>query len=857
MSNQRQHNSLAQLVTWAKTGHTNKQLELARDEKTPNAILSLLAQSPSHDVCAAVAANKSAEPTALRKLATDRQAHVRLAVARNPSADISILHQLADDPDKEVRAEIAYNESADSSILRRFVGDNDAGVRLVIAQHKNADVDILKKLLQDPHAKVRLAVAQHPNADRHIMRRLYDDSEQSVRLAVAKNPNTDGATLEKLAGDFDPQIQLAVAQHTKADTGVLLRLIQVDHWPILSTVMARHNLDDEVLERLLDKDHPQHQQLAQAFLKNVHVSDRAMRPLVGKLSRRVGVLIAKHPSISSETLRALVEAKRITNKAQRLDDIRERLWRCLPIYNAVVNNAKTDTATLSIMIEDVHRAEWPILPAGVLGMTSSDGHYDARDARDTRDARDARDRQEHEGYEKHCYQFVVKVLRHPHCDRSIVSLVEQALSKKQAVGGAKNMQAYYQQTQHFDVINKAIDAFWKQQQEQNANISAYTSRNEARLDGRNDSRNAGRNDGGRNDGNETNSNSYQTGSFSSYKPSSALIASNMGNPILQDDDEHDNYDIHDSRDALIAVAASLAQMPTPKQSSSNSPAPAASISISASMTATAANASPASVQTPAQTPTLTPIDLVEEDAEELLLLLEDPNISRNLLEKLAMHSDDAVCCAVAAHPATNRTMLAKLAEDRSHRVRQSVAQNVNLDLSSAEKLVNDTNIDVRRTLAQNLQCPLPVLQKLADDIDSSVRKLVSSRLPTSDIDFYMRLGSRTSLECRNGYPATYLRPAELDDVANSALQNQSFWRAYLVADHPNTDVKTLAKLAVFPLAQVRSAVATNKNTHGAVLAMLADDDDDEVRTHARENRSKAWLRVFADDPHAMRQAKLE
>ena len=85
------------------------------------------------------------------------------------------------------------------------------------------------------------------------------------------------------------------------------------------------------------------------------------------------------------------------------------------------------------------------------------------------------------------------------------------------------------------------------------------------------------------------------------------------------------------------------------------------------------------------------------------------------------------------------------------------------------------------------------------------------------------------------------------------LRNESVYVRSSVAGNPNTSGAVLAELAKDSDWLVRSSAAGNPNTSGAVLAELAKDSDWSVRRSAagNPNTSGAVLAELAKDPHCI------
>lgn len=212
-------------------------IDQARAPHTPSWLLGQLA-TESPELALAVAANPSAPPGLLRRLASRGEPALARAVCLNPSTPAHVAYRLAEQfvadfaatprgtslfsawPGVEVRVPRA-------PILRALLGSPEApaywvrqaaehpypGVRAALAGRADLTPELLGRFLTDPDPRVRAAaVSAHPEAPPSELARLAQDLWPRVRVAVARSPTTPDAARVLLARDADWAVLVAVSE---------------------------------------------------------------------------------------------------------------------------------------------------------------------------------------------------------------------------------------------------------------------------------------------------------------------------------------------------------------------------------------------------------------------------------------------------------------------------------------------------------------------------------------------------------------------------------------------------------------------------------------------------------------------
>jgi hypothetical protein len=219
---------------------------------------------------------------------------------------------------------------------------------------------------------------------------------------------------------------------------------------------------------------------------------------------------------------------------------------------------------------------------------------------------------------------------------------------------------------------------------------------------------------------------------------------------------------------------------------------------------------------------------------------------------------------VAVRLQTPPEVLEALLRDRSIHVRHMAARNPRIPPAALRGPAREKgDVELHLSLTENPVTPEAILAELADSDDAIVRNRVSQHwnLPAVGI---VKLAARAddlshvNLAKRSDTPVEVLaRLAESSDrwvwealVCNPGTPGEALGRLagrgadawdnirVKIAQHPNSDVALLERLAANKFVFVREAVARNRKTSRDTLAVLAEDENEKVR--------EAALRALAD-----------
>jgi hypothetical protein len=291
---------------------------LARDPRTPPALLRILAKDHEESVQRAVVERTSVPPVALQTLGANPNSSIRWNVAGHAMAPATILEALARDPEVQVREAVAGNPATPPAILERLSTDPQERVRERVAENPHVPETLLARYALDPR----------------------DPAAIARRRAVARSKTTPAATLAELASDPDHRVRCDVARHPNTPVDVLTALAANPALGVAAALASNPNTPTDVIDGLGPMDDPalcraslhnpraRPERLTPLFAERDHWADLARHPatplaMLDTLRRRgddtVRRVLTHNPSLSGQLL------ERLTLEPDL--EVRRRLWK--------------------------------------------------------------------------------------------------------------------------------------------------------------------------------------------------------------------------------------------------------------------------------------------------------------------------------------------------------------------------------------------------------------------------------------------------------------------------------------------------------------------------------------------------
>ncbi|MFE4079246.1 hypothetical protein [Paenarthrobacter sp. YIM B13468] len=204
-----------------------------------------------------------------------------------------------------------------------------------------------------------------------------------------------------------------------------------------------------------------------------------------------------------------------------------------------------------------------------------------------------------------------------------------------------------------------------------------------------------------------------------------------------------------------------------------------------------------------------------------LAAASDERTGARTLRRLARSADEHVRRAVAENTRTPSEAMKALSEDADSSIRAAAACNETLDLGLLEALAREDEPEVVASAARSVRLDPVLLGELLFHAHRSVRSAAYGNPATRPED-KLKAAAEWDRSWRESAPIR----ADLEDMAASRRAEVRMQ----VASDPRTPPDILDLLGgERRSARVRRAVAANPNTPATALALLAEDQDDEVR----------------------------
>lgn len=301
---------------------------VAANISAPPAVLARLAVHDSDWVRMEVAANVSSPAEALQTLATDNRKLVRVFVAENPSCPGAVLSSLAASRETEIREAVSSNEQANPETLSQLAHDRSWKIRYRVACHANTMERDLLRLAVDRNRVVANAIVDHPHLPEKAARMLSarpgsviqsilasrcdlppdcflllaQSRSIPVREALLENPATPASALALLAKSRNRKLAMQVLEHQNCPASVLESAARSKKLLLRRLAAAHQNTSQTCLAALSgDSD----QEVRSVVAGNVSTPATVLSKLADSGAARIRKSVAGNPASGSDTLTRL------------------------------------------------------------------------------------------------------------------------------------------------------------------------------------------------------------------------------------------------------------------------------------------------------------------------------------------------------------------------------------------------------------------------------------------------------------------------------------------------------------------------------------------------------------------------
>lgn len=204
--------------------------------------------------------------------------------------------------------------------------------------------------------------------------------------------------------------------------------------------------------------------------------------------------------------------------------------------------------------------------------------------------------------------------------------------------------------------------------------------------------------------------------------------------------------------------------------------------------------------------------------------------SKVVLSALSKDEDEDIRTLVATHKNTPPEALLSLSKDKNEFVREEVAKNPSSPPEALEILAKDEDVDVLAGVVVNPNTPKDILKQLSNHSNPGIEKLAKylQQLGENKIKRYVIKEDESNLFIARDVNTPSERLAMLAKDEDENVRRS-------VAGNPSTPPEALTMLAKDKEVEIRFYVARNHNTPSEILTMLAKDEDEDVRRSVAEN----------------------
>jgi len=221
-------------------------------------------------------------------------------------------------------------------------------------------------------------------------------------------------------------------------------------------------------------------------------------------------------------------------------------------------------------------------------------------------------------------------------------------------------------------------------------------------------------------------------------------------------------------------------------------------------------------------------------------VLEEPNLSPDVLAALADDRDEQVRWLVGQNTSTPAEVLMKLADDSIWKVRKSAAQNLSTPVEALMKLASDKHADVHAGVAQNPSSPADVLRQMASSRDLNII-LSLTKNPSTPPDILRQLSEdprRSEMYIRSGIA---MNPSTPPDILRQMAVDVEL--RLFVPMNPSIPPDVLVQMASDDNWNIRYNIAWNPSTPSTTLKKLLGDSNESVRNAAQESLAKREVEI--------------
>jgi hypothetical protein len=255
--------------TFKKTGDYEILCAIGENPATPVNILEELIHHPPQldeddsscdELFACIARNRNTPVELLIELYNYQSDYIKIGLAENPNTPVDFLHQFAIYRNPAVYRALLHNPNTSTSTLEILAEESQFDdIKIAVRNHPNmsrtvtqiADfiegkpgvaVDVLEKLVHSKNTGTKILVAEHPRTSFSAFMKLIKDNDKNVRMSAVNNPLLPESVLEEFILKQLPQEYSEWGRYNSGNVW----------YSLTKTLVQQPDLNSELIGHLVD-----------------------------------------------------------------------------------------------------------------------------------------------------------------------------------------------------------------------------------------------------------------------------------------------------------------------------------------------------------------------------------------------------------------------------------------------------------------------------------------------------------------------------------------------------------------------------------------------------------------------------
>lgn len=219
------------------------------DRKNQPELVDILSQDEHASVRTILAQHSDLSPEVVRRLALDGDLRVQTAIASNQTLPPDLVEKYALSPDLLIRQEVARRQPLTPAAIDHLAAHKDVQLDRFLVDRTDINLhpqQIESYFISNPDAVVRSSLAKRSDLSPQHIEKLANDLSGAVRGEIARRKDLSPELIETLSHDAHRNIREMIAAHPNVTPGILKRFLtdsDVQVRDFAQRVLGRHDPD--------------------------------------------------------------------------------------------------------------------------------------------------------------------------------------------------------------------------------------------------------------------------------------------------------------------------------------------------------------------------------------------------------------------------------------------------------------------------------------------------------------------------------------------------------------------------------------------------------------------------------------